>query len=235
MRPRAVGHGVSSMCGSVEPGLGDLQLHLPDPQQHLVTERLRRVLGARPCHQCLHGPLEVVLLQAGPALVEMVLDLREVGVRQLVVDEEEHPLEDLGAVLVLGGTTRSGARGLAHRPSPFAAVAADRPRLRAYSWSMSRSCRRPRCSRDITVPIGVSMISAISLYGKPSTSARYTASRKSSGSCWRASLTSLSGRCSRASASADFRPLEECDSARATCQSSTSSAMDCCGSRCFLR
>ena len=30
----------------------------------------------------------------------------------------------------------------------------------------------PRCSRDITVPMGVPMISAISLYAKPSTSAR---------------------------------------------------------------
>ena len=37
------------------------------------------------------------------------------------------------------------------------------PRSRAVSVSMSRSWRRPRCSRDITVPIGVPMISAISL------------------------------------------------------------------------
>lgn len=34
-----------------------------------------------------------------------------------------------------------------------------------------RSRRRPRCSRDITVPCGVAMISAISLYRKPTTSA----------------------------------------------------------------
>ena len=42
-------------------------------------------------------------------------------------------------------------------------------------------------------------------------------------------------RRSRAWVSADFRPEEVWDSARASCQSSTSSAIDCCGSRCFLR
>src|ERR1700712_528682 len=46
-----------------------------------------------------------------------------------------------------------------------------KPRSRATSASSSRSCLRPRCNRDITVPMGVSMISAISLYGNPSTSA----------------------------------------------------------------
>ena len=30
-------------------------------------------------------------------------------------------------------------------------------------------------------------------------------------------------------------PADECDSARASCQSSTSSDIDCCGWRCFLR
>ena len=34
---------------------------------------------------------------------------------------------------------------------------------------------------------------------------------------------------------ADRSPLEVCDAARAICQSSTSSAPDCCGSRCFFR
>ena len=38
-----------------------------------------------------------------------------------------------------------------------------KPRSRAVSVRMSRSWRRPRCNRDITVPIGVPMISAISL------------------------------------------------------------------------
>jgi hypothetical protein len=45
------------------------------------------------------------------------------------------------------------------------------PRSMATSASRSRSWCRPRCSRDITVPTGVSIIRAISLYGKPSTSA----------------------------------------------------------------
>src|SRR5262249_13704469 len=46
-----------------------------------------------------------------------------------------------------------------------------KPRSFATSVNNARSWRLPRCRRDITVPIGVSMISAISLYGKPSTSA----------------------------------------------------------------
>src|SRR5690606_13612616 len=46
-----------------------------------------------------------------------------------------------------------------------------KPRSRATSASRPLSCFRPRCSRDITVPMGVPMMSAISLYGKPSTSA----------------------------------------------------------------
>ncbi len=79
------------------------------------------------------------------------------------------------------------------------------------------------------------MMSAISLYAKPSTSARYTAIRNSSGMDWSASFTSLSGRWSRATASAERRPVDMCDSARASCQSSISSAPVRCGSRCFFR
>lgn len=59
--------------------------------------------------------------------------------------------------------------------------------------------------------------------------------RNSSGRSCSARLTSESGRCSSASASADFSPLEVCDSARAICQSSMSSVAACCGWRCFLR
>src|SRR5699024_10653051 len=46
-----------------------------------------------------------------------------------------------------------------------------KPRSVATSRCSSRSCLRPRCRRDITVPSGVSMISAISLYGRSWTSA----------------------------------------------------------------
>ena len=59
--------------------------------------------------------------------------------------------------------------------------------------------------------------------------------RKSSGIGCSASLTSESGRWSSASASAERSPVEVCDSARASCQSSMSSDALCCGSRCFLR
>ncbi|OLT06389.1 hypothetical protein BJF90_16435 [Pseudonocardia sp. CNS-004] len=101
--------------------------------------------------------------------------------------------------------------------------------------SRSRSCRLPRCSRDITVPMGVPMMSAISLYAKPSTSARYTAIRKSSGSCCSAAFTSLSGSRSSASISADGSPCEVCSPACAICQSVISSVGACTGWRCRLR
>ena len=42
----------------------------------------------------------------------------------------------------------------------------------ACATSCARSLARPRCSRDMTVPIGVPIISAICLYGYPSISAR---------------------------------------------------------------
>ena len=50
-----------------------------------------------------------------------------------------------------------------------------------------------------------------------------------------AATTSPSGSRSSASASAERSPVEVCDSARAICQSSMSSAEDCSGWRCFLR
>ena len=42
-------------------------------------------------------------------------------------------------------------------------------------------------------------------------------------------------RFSSATVSADFRPLDVCDSARASCQSSTFSLSESSGSRCFFR
>ena len=58
-----------------------------------------------------------------------------------------------------------GLVGFAAAHDPVTSCFADRrnPRSRATPASRSRSCRRPRCSRDITVPIGVCIISAISL------------------------------------------------------------------------
>ncbi len=59
--------------------------------------------------------------------------------------------------------------------------------------------------------------------------------RNSSPIACSASFTSESGRWSSATVSADGRPDELCDSARASCQSSISSVGLTCGSRCFLR
>ncbi|CAM5252268.1 hypothetical protein SCALM49S_01260 [Streptomyces californicus] len=59
--------------------------------------------------------------------------------------------------------------------------------------------------------------------------------RNSSGIAWSADFTSESGRWSRAWDSAERRPVDMCDSARASCQSSISSAALRWGSRCFLR
>ena len=73
--------------------------------------------------------------------------------------------EHLGAVGLTGRRCVSAVQLVgAHDPVTSRSRAERRkPRSRATSVSMSRSWRRPRCSRDITVPIGVPMISAISL------------------------------------------------------------------------
>lgn len=60
----------------------------------------------------------------------------------------------------------------------------------------------------MTVPTGVFMMSAISWYEKPSTSAKYTAIRKSSGMACSASFTAEDGRWSIASASADRAEID---------------------------
>src|SRR5699024_12825339 len=63
----------------------------------------------------------------------------------------------------------------------FPAASPVPPRSRAQSGNMPSSIRRPRRDRDMTVPIGGSMMAAIALYGRRSTPARYTASRNSAG------------------------------------------------------
>src|SRR5512139_202342 len=108
-------------------GVGvDVDPDLPDPEQHPLPEVVGGMLRARAGDQSLHGALEVVLLQARAALVEVLLDLAAVGLLHLVVDEEEHALEDLGTVLVV-------VLAAAHQAPPFASVpleAGVRPRSR---------------------------------------------------------------------------------------------------------
>jgi len=66
-------------------------------------------------------------------------------------------------LLLVGGVGRPAGRRRAHDSSFEVVPLGSRSCARTWSESMSRSWRRPRCSRDMTVPIGVSRISAISL------------------------------------------------------------------------
>ena len=93
-------------------GADDLDLHLADRDHHPVAQRLGRLLAAGPRDQRLDGALEVVARQARPALVEVVLICGAVGLVELVVEEEEDPSEDLGAVGVVDALERGGRGGL---------------------------------------------------------------------------------------------------------------------------
>src|SRR6185436_3109565 len=181
-----------------------------EPVLQLRRGAVTRTLGGQELLELL---VEAVLGQARLTLIEVALQQLAPGRVTLVVQEEPHLRQHLRAVRLVRPTAAHEETSCPRR----------KPRSRAVSVRMSRSWRRPRCSRDITVPIGVPMISAISLYAKPSTSARYTAMRNSSGMRCSASFTSESGRWSSASASADRSPADVCDSARASCQSSISS------------
>src|SRR5690606_32123106 len=118
---------------------------------HVELDRCR--LRARAADQLLEVVTRVVLAQARLAVREVLADPVALGLTDLGVEELEELGDRLRAVDVVV---------LAHR-SPPSAWAGTRPRSRAYSVSSSRSWPRPRCRRDITVPIGVPMISAISL------------------------------------------------------------------------
>ena len=87
--------------------------------------------GAR--DEGLHGALEVVAGQARAALVEVVLDLGAVGLVELVVEEEEDPAENLGAV---GGRALVAARGRC------VVVGSSRATLRGRRCRGSRSFSR---------------------------------------------------------------------------------------------
>ena len=52
-------------------------------------------------HEFLHAAFQVVFVQAGRALFEVLPDLVGAGVLELVVDEHVHPLQDLAAVDVV--------------------------------------------------------------------------------------------------------------------------------------
>src|ERR1700757_716616 len=91
--------------------------------------------------------------------------------RALAVEQRPHLGHHGRAVGMLGIDGASQGTKLVAHDDTSSACPRVNPRSLATSASKLRNWRLPRCNRDITVPIGVSMISAISLYGKPSTSA----------------------------------------------------------------
>ena len=131
-----------------------LDRDLLEPDADPVTQGVGGGLAARPRDDRLDRALDVVPLEARGALVEVDLDHRDLGGVELVVEQVDDAVEEVGAGLVVCSSVMSLP------PGPTRMQVVGRARSRT---ACSRSWRRPRCSRDITVPIGVSMISAISL------------------------------------------------------------------------
>src|SRR5690348_4469984 len=128
------------------------QSHLGDLEEDAGAQFLRGGLAAAGAlDQGLQDDVEVVLRQAGPALVQMLADLAHGGRVEFVVEVLVDAVEHLAAV----GLVRVPAAHFA----PPSGVAPASPRPRAYSSRSARSWRRPRCRRDITVPMGVPMMS----------------------------------------------------------------------------
>ena len=78
--------------------VGDADLDLADAQQHALTQLDRGGLGARTGDDRLDRALEVVALQAGVACVEVCPDDRAVGGVELVVDEVDDLVEEVGSL-----------------------------------------------------------------------------------------------------------------------------------------
>ena len=150
----------------------------PTPRRHpvrriCVTSRCRNASGAfSPPHLRLMSSL---ICSSMPYARRHVPQCVEVMLQPLAADGIAFVVQHHPHVGDHRRTVEFVVVGRAHREtsccSASSAVPRLNPRSRATSASSPRNCLRPRCSRDITVPIGVPMISAISLYGKPSTSA----------------------------------------------------------------
>src|SRR4051812_18197964 len=113
--PRRTGPG--SPTRGRASGLADADLHLADPQQHPLPQLVGRHLGAGARDDGLHGALQVVLLQARVAAVEVHPHLGAVGLVELVVDEVDDPLQEVRAVTGTG-LARTGGVLLAHHLLP---------------------------------------------------------------------------------------------------------------------
>ena len=87
-------------------------------------------------------------------------DLFNPGVRQLRIKEQFQFFQCFLAIWHIDGSARSGD----YSPVPSTVSGSTMsPRSRAYSYNIFCIAFLPRCSRDITVPIGISSISEISL------------------------------------------------------------------------
>ena len=112
--------------------------------------------------QLLELLVQAVLGQARPALVQVALQQRT-PLPSHSWSRKSHTSASTSAQSVSCGLPQLMRGPGARRGLTVTALPRRKPRSRAVSVRMSRSWRRPRCSRDITVPIGVPMISAISL------------------------------------------------------------------------
>jgi len=115
----------------------------------LVMEYARTQCGGsqfttRMANQSSYSCFVMVEVLARRTIVEVLPHFENLVRAQLPVDKLVEPHQDVAAV---------------HEPLPSECWTGDR----AYSSSLFRKMRRPRKSRDITVPSGMSSISAISL------------------------------------------------------------------------
>lgn len=113
--------------------------------------------------QLLDVLVDAVLLEARRAVLDVVPQRGVTFGAALPVEEQV----DVGERLFAADLVGRALAHVVHRPATSSLapslVPRMNPRSRATSASRSRSWARPRCRRDITVPMGVSMISAISL------------------------------------------------------------------------
>src|ERR1700733_5758290 len=74
----------------------DRRADFPDPDENLRSQlRARRVAAAVLLHQALHALFQPVLAQAGPALVQVLTDLRAAHLVEFTVEVALHPVQHL--------------------------------------------------------------------------------------------------------------------------------------------
>src|SRR6266550_2982270 len=116
---------------------------------HPVAQARRGVVGAALfADQSLHLRLEIEDLLTRRTVVQVRLDVPDLGIAQLTVDVGREPAHRLFAVI-------------AHQCAPTASDGALG--LPEYSHNFFWSAWRPRCRRDITVPILIPRMAATSL------------------------------------------------------------------------